>query len=54
MFPTEIPEGHWGGWGQIRPLAAILARLTGGDTKRARALARERIAATRAEHARLP
>lgn len=53
VFPTEIPEGHWGGWGQIRPLATILARLT-GDTKRARTLARERITATRAEHARLP
>jgi phenylpyruvate tautomerase PptA (4-oxalocrotonate tautomerase family) len=54
VFPTEIPEGHWGGWGRIRPLATILARLTGGDTKRARTLARERIAASRAEHARLP
>ncbi|WP_431925338.1 tautomerase family protein [Amycolatopsis tucumanensis] len=54
VFPTEIPEGHWGGWGKIRPLATILARLTGDDTKRARALAPERLAATRAEHARLP
>jgi phenylpyruvate tautomerase PptA (4-oxalocrotonate tautomerase family) len=54
VFPTEIPEGHWGGWGRIRPLATILARLTGGDTERARTLARERIAASRAEHARLP
>ncbi|MBO1418156.1 hypothetical protein [Streptomyces sp. FH025] len=55
VFPTEIPEGHWGGWGRIRPLAKILARLTGdGDTEQARTLARERIAASRAEHARLP
>ncbi|MGW2220142.1 hypothetical protein ACWCSD_34580 [Nonomuraea sp. NPDC001684] len=54
VFPTEIPEGHWGGWGRIRPLATILARLTGDHTERARTLARERIAATRAEHARLP
>ncbi|WP_202797617.1 hypothetical protein [Candidatus Protofrankia datiscae] len=53
MFPTEIPEGHWGGHGQIRPLATILARLT-GDAGRARALAAARIAASRAEHARLP
>ncbi|MER6605218.1 hypothetical protein ABT282_04690 [Streptomyces sp. NPDC000927] len=51
---SEIPEGHWGGWGRIRPLATILARLSGGDTERARTLARERIAASRAEHTRLP
>ncbi|MEU3511023.1 hypothetical protein ABZ733_24650 [Streptomyces longwoodensis] len=54
VFPTEIPEGHWGGRGRIRPLATILARLTGNDTLRARTLARERITAARAEHARLP
>ncbi|MFJ7907441.1 hypothetical protein [Kitasatospora sp. NPDC096204] len=55
VFPTQIPEGHWGGWGRIRPLAAILARLGGdGDSGRARALARERIAASRAERALLP
>ncbi|MGR6922364.1 hypothetical protein ACU635_49630 [[Actinomadura] parvosata] len=51
VFPTEIPEGHWGGHGQIRPLASILARLT-GDDDRAGALAAERIAAGRAEHTR--
>ncbi|MBB2914223.1 phenylpyruvate tautomerase PptA (4-oxalocrotonate tautomerase family) [Streptosporangium becharense] len=54
VFPTEIPEGHWGGYGQIRPLAAILARLTGHDDERARALATQRIATSRAEHTRLP
>ncbi|AQZ65565.1 unnamed protein product [[Actinomadura] parvosata subsp. kistnae] len=53
VFPTEIPEGHWGGNGQIRPLASILARLT-GDEDRAGALAAERITASRAEHARCP
>ncbi|GAA0491250.1 hypothetical protein Ade02nite_22860 [Paractinoplanes deccanensis] len=54
VFPTEIPEGHWGGWGTIRPLAAILARLTGGDAEQARILARRRIEASRAERARQP
>ncbi|MEU9556509.1 tautomerase family protein [Streptomyces fumanus] len=54
VFPTEIPEGHWGGRGRVTPLAAILTRLTGDDTERARTLARARIATTRAEHARLP
>ncbi|MFF2141735.1 hypothetical protein [Kitasatospora sp. NPDC058190] len=54
VFPTEIPEGHWGSFGKIRPLAAILARITGNDPDRARALATRRIAASRAEHAALP
>ncbi len=54
VFPTEIPEGHWGGNGQISPLATILARLAGHDTERARALAAARIAASRAERTRLP
>ncbi|MFE7635622.1 MULTISPECIES: hypothetical protein [unclassified Kitasatospora] len=54
VFPTEIPEGHWGGFGKVRPLAAILARLTGNDRARARDLAARRIAESRAEHARLP
>ena len=49
VFPTEVPEGHWGGRGQITPLAAILNRLTGNDADRARALAAQRIAASRAE-----
>ncbi|NYI04852.1 Tautomerase enzyme [Allostreptomyces psammosilenae] len=54
VFPTEIPEGHWGGRGRITPLAAILTRLTGHDAERAHALAAERIATSRAEHARVP
>ena len=48
VFPTEVPEGNWGGRGRITPLAAILARLTGGDIERAQSLAAERIAASRA------
>jgi phenylpyruvate tautomerase PptA (4-oxalocrotonate tautomerase family) len=54
VFPTEVPEGYWGGRGQITPLAAILSRLGGHDAEQARTLAAQRIAATRAEHARLP
>ncbi|MFJ8623417.1 hypothetical protein ACIRD3_11295 [Kitasatospora sp. NPDC093550] len=54
VFPTEIPEGHWGSSGKVRPLAAILARLTGGDRDRARALAAERLAASRAERSATP
>jgi phenylpyruvate tautomerase PptA (4-oxalocrotonate tautomerase family) len=51
VFPTEIPEGHWGGRGGIVGLADILQRLTGGDAEKARTLAAERIAAVRAERA---
>jgi phenylpyruvate tautomerase PptA (4-oxalocrotonate tautomerase family) len=54
VFPTLIPEGYWGGRGDITPLALILARITGGDPERARALARQRIAVSRDERARLP
>ncbi|MFG2698266.1 hypothetical protein [Kitasatospora sp. NPDC048407] len=54
VFPTEIPEGHWGGFGRIRPLATILARLTGNDPARARALAAERITASRTERSSTP
>lgn len=54
VFPAEVPEGHWGGHGQVTPLATILARLTGDDAERAGALAAQRIAASRAEHNRLP
>jgi hypothetical protein len=54
VFPTEIPEGHWGGRGRITPLAVILTRLTGHDTERARTLAAQRITAGRAEHSRVP
>ncbi|NUW46329.1 Tautomerase enzyme [Nonomuraea rhodomycinica] len=51
VFPTEIPDGHWGGRGRIMPLAAILTRLTGDDADQARTLAARRIAASRAERA---
>jgi phenylpyruvate tautomerase PptA (4-oxalocrotonate tautomerase family) len=54
VFPTEIPEGYWGGHGQPTPLATILARLASHDAEQARALAAERIAASRAVRARLP
>ncbi|MEV6099858.1 hypothetical protein [Nocardia sp. NPDC051981] len=53
VFPTEIPEGHWGGFGEVRPLSRILGRLTGDDARAAR-LAAERIAASRVEHTTLP
>jgi phenylpyruvate tautomerase PptA (4-oxalocrotonate tautomerase family) len=54
VFPTEIPEGYWGGHGHITPLAAIISRLAGHDTEQARTLAVQRIAASRAQHAQLP
>jgi len=54
VFPTDVPEGHWGSRGRILPLATILALLTGADKEQARRLATERISASRAEHARLP
>lgn len=53
VFPTEIPEGHWGGRGRIMPLAAILTRLTGNDPDQARKLAAQRIATARTQHATL-
>ena len=34
VFPTEIPDGHWGGGGEIRPLAAILTRLIDDERMR--------------------
>jgi phenylpyruvate tautomerase PptA (4-oxalocrotonate tautomerase family) len=54
VIPTEIPEGHWGGLGMPNPLATVLAGLTGIGADEARSLAAERIAASRAERARLP
>jgi len=50
VFPTEIPDGHWGGRGRITHLADILSRAT-GDAQEARTLAAQRIAASRAERA---
>ena len=54
MFPTEIPDGHWGGHGRIMPLVQILRRITGNDAEQASALAAKRIAASRAERAASP
>ncbi|MBH0777948.1 tautomerase family protein [Nocardia bovistercoris] len=52
VFPTEVPEGRWGGYGEIVPLRRILRRLTGRDPERAAELAARRIAASRAERDR--
>jgi phenylpyruvate tautomerase PptA (4-oxalocrotonate tautomerase family) len=54
VFPTEVPEGYWGGRGEVATLADIIARLAGHDPEVSRALASHRIAATRANHARPP
>ncbi|NKY29304.1 hypothetical protein [Nocardia gamkensis] len=54
VFPTEIPEGHWGGSGQIKTLKDILTRLTHGDLDQASALAAKRITASRLERDRTP
>lgn len=54
VFPTEIPEGHWGPFGEIRPLRRIISRLTGDDAEKTARLAAERIAASRVEHTRIP
>ncbi|MCU1679311.1 MAG: hypothetical protein JWQ81_50 [Amycolatopsis sp.] len=51
VFPTEVPDGYWGGRGRITPLADILRRITGDDAEQARKLAARRIAASRAERA---
>jgi phenylpyruvate tautomerase PptA (4-oxalocrotonate tautomerase family) len=51
VFPTELPDGHWGGRGRVMRLAEILRRLTGDDEEKARALAAERVAASRAARA---
>lgn len=50
VFPTEIPDGHWGGNGRPTRLADILLRVSEGP-EQARALATERIAASRAGRA---
>ncbi|WP_344309150.1 4-oxalocrotonate tautomerase [Fodinicola feengrottensis] len=49
VFPTEIPDGYWGGNGRVTRLADILRRVT--DPDMARTLATERIAASRADRA---
>jgi phenylpyruvate tautomerase PptA (4-oxalocrotonate tautomerase family) len=53
VFPTDIPDGQWGGRGRIMRLADILRRTT-DDADEARALAAERITASRAERAAAP
>jgi len=50
VFPTEIPDGRWGGQGRIVRLADILRRIT-ATPEEARSLAEKRIAETRAERA---
>ncbi len=47
VFPTDVPEGHWGGRGHIVHLDEILSRTLAAD--QAEALAAARIAAARAE-----
>jgi phenylpyruvate tautomerase PptA (4-oxalocrotonate tautomerase family) len=47
VFPTEIPDGSWGGNGRITRLADILRRVTDAET--AQKLAAKRIAASRAD-----
>jgi len=53
VFPTEIPDGRWGGNGRITRLADIMTRAT-GDAEEGRNIAEKRIAASRAERARIP
>jgi phenylpyruvate tautomerase PptA (4-oxalocrotonate tautomerase family) len=48
VFPTEIPDGRWGGQGRVVRLADILARSL-GNADEARILSAERIALSRAE-----
>jgi phenylpyruvate tautomerase PptA (4-oxalocrotonate tautomerase family) len=48
VFPTEIPDGRWGGQGRVVRLADILTRAL-GDADEARLLSAERIAMSRAE-----
>jgi phenylpyruvate tautomerase PptA (4-oxalocrotonate tautomerase family) len=46
VFTPEIPDGTWGGFGQIATLADI-ATLATGDPERGRAYAEERLGARR-------
>lgn len=52
VFPTEVPDGYWGGNGRPTHLAEILGRVT--DRESARALADKRIAASRVGRTVLP
>ena len=46
VFTPEIPDGTWGGFGQIATLADI-ATLATGDPERGRAYAEQRLGARR-------
>ena len=48
VFPTEVPDGTWGGGGRIVTLADIATFVT-GDPELARRHAEERIALARGE-----
>ena len=50
VFPTDVPDGHWGGRGRIVRLADILERVTSTREEGDR-LAAERITRSRAERA---
>ncbi|MEC3916362.1 hypothetical protein [Nocardia sp. CDC160] len=53
VFPTEIPEGHWGSNGTISPLHQILTHLGGHTPDKAAALAAQRLTTSRTEHSTL-
>lgn len=47
VFPTEIPDGTWGGGGRIHTLADIVGLVT-GDPEQGRVYAEKRLAAAKA------
>lgn len=47
VFPTDVPEGHWGSNGRPTPLATILRRLAGENPERAASIAAARITTAR-------
>jgi len=54
VFPLEIPDGAWGGAGNIFRLEDIVALANGGDREKAREYAERRISAARASRAPAP
>ncbi|MEV6772251.1 hypothetical protein AB0N05_26835 [Nocardia sp. NPDC051030] len=46
VFPTEIPDGTWGGGGRIATLADIVTLVT-GDPERSRTYAEKRLASAK-------
>ena len=48
VFPLEIPEGHWGSFGNIQSLGNILGAAI-GDADKGRGVAEHRIAQSREE-----